>query len=158
MDKIDLTLRKEFVKNPTRRNSFDDTVAYDNKMGYEDQRRSKASILGFDSVIHFYIQNISPIKEHLEFFGENKYKICESSIDLHEDIYRITGVMTEHLRMEYDSGYGSEDTCDCCGGYRSAILNSERYGTCDKCNKEYKYRNEHFWERRNETFVDNWID
>lgn len=155
MDKIDLTLRREFYKNPTRRDLYDDTNAYNNKLGYEDQRRAKLEILNHDE---FKLGNFFPSYEaHHEFFDEEKKKGWKE-YDANESIFRITGVMTDTLKMEYDAGYGSEDICDCCGGFRSHILNSERYGICDDCEKSYRLRNEDFWERKQDFIVETWID
>lgn len=159
MYKIDLTLRREFLKNPSRQDRFDDTNSYLNKMGYEDQRRAKLSILGIDDFKINFLNFIINRDINLEFFKEDdNLKYSNNEITLHESIFRITGVLTNTLSLEYDTGYGREEYCDCCGGFRSSILNAKPYGICDKCEKEYRTRNEEFWERRQNLTEETWID
>lgn len=155
MDKIDLTLRKEFTSNPSRRDQYDDTMQYNNALDYKDQRRSKLDILGFDDFKFKF--GIIDLQEHHAFFGDKENKGWEE-LKLHEAILNITGLLTKTLKLEYDAGYGSEYTCDCCGGFRSSILNSQKYGLCDRCERHSKYRNEKFWERKETLFEETWID
>ena len=156
MDKIDLTLRKEFTANANRRQQFDDTVQYNEKLDYKDQRRAKRAILSHESPWFFGFTVFT--KDHLEFFGDNNKRGWEE-FNLHETILSITGVLTKTLKLEYDSGFGNENTCDCCGGFRSEILNSQKYGLCDRCERTNKFRNVNFWERREDfAFEETWID
>lgn len=160
MDDIDLTLRKEFLKNSTRRDRFDDTNAYLDKMGHQDQRRAKGDILNESSI--YDLLGIRSLKSfvvdaHHDFFTEDR-QFGYNELEGAEAILRITNILTNDLRLEYDSGYGREDCCDCCGNFRSPILNSQQYGLCDKCEKDYQLRTMDFWERRNEFITDRWID
>lgn len=160
MREIDLTLRKEFLKNPTPQDRFEDTNSYLNKMGYEDQRRAKADILGFDDFKKRMLSFILPCWQYLEFFKEDndgKYNIS-SDINTHEDIFRITGVLTNTLKLEYYAAYGSENVCDCCGGFRSSLLNAQSYTLCDRCEKDFRDQKETFWERRPRLTEEIWID
>jgi hypothetical protein len=158
---IDLTLRREFLKKPTRADRFNDTNAYLDKMSDEDQRRAKSDILGSNVLYSLFgIKHLSylVVDAHLSFFGEQK-RYGSKLVEDHEAILRITGLLTNDLKLEYESGYGNEDMCDCCGGFRSHILNSKQFGICDKCEKEHRHRNEAFWERRNEFIIEEtWID
>ena len=153
MQNIDLTLQGEFHDN--RSLKYDTEVAYLDVMGYKDQRRAKSAILGVDSTFSFFNFHIET-NEHLEFFGDKENKGWEE-LQYHEKIYDILGIMTETLHQEYDSGYGSENVCDCCGGFNSNILNMTLSHLCDKCSRYDKYNNKHFWEPESLT-TDNWID
>lgn len=154
MERIDLTLRREFTSNP--RLHFEDTRIYESKLGYEDQRRAKLSILSLDTFYSIWGIKITS-NQHEDFFDRSQKIKTDSTIQLHEDVHRITGMLTKYLAMEYDAGYGREDVCDCCGGFRSRVLNSFRYGLCDRCNKEDQLDNKNFWERR-PSFQEAWID
>lgn len=152
MDKIDLTLRGEFRKDSNRQ--FDDTRRYKQNIGHEDQRRSKLHILDIDAMVMFFGRDMI-IHQYEDFFTE--YKHNHLDLRIHEDIRRITGLLTNWLKEEYDSGYGNDNVCDCCGHFRSSILNSRRFGLCNKCERFHQMDNRHFWER---TFrlEENWID
>ena|SRR5215217_7994751 len=157
MDNIDLTLRREFTENSNRRDRYDDTNAYMDRLGSEDQRRSKLHILGFDIFKNVMFGLSISYSEHHDFFKEDK-KSGYNEIEPHEDALRITGLLTNRLKMEYDSGYGNEDTCDCCGGFRSTILNCEKFGICDSCQKGYRLRSNDFWERKQDFIIETWVD
>lgn len=157
MENIDLTLRADFIKVPDRRRMFDNDIQYDDKMGHKDQRRARLEILGDDPFTGIFgikfLENFS----HLKFFGDEENTSWEE-LKGHEDILRITNILTNALKLEYDAGYGNENLCDCCGGFKSHILNSQQYGLCDNCEKYSKYRNEKFWERKETLFEETWID
>lgn len=157
MDNIDLTLRKEFLKKSTRLTRYDDTNRYIDKLGYEDQRRAKIDILASDNFkINMFGIKLS-FPSHHDFFEEDK-KYGWREYELHETILKITGVLTKTLKIEHDSGYGDENACDCCGGFRSHILNSEKYGICDTCEKGYRFKNSEFWERKRDFILETWVD
>lgn len=153
MERIDLTLRGEFTDSERPR--FDDARIYEDKLGHKDQRRAKKEILNVDTFLFLFSIKIDR-KEHVEFF-EGRGMKNDPTIQDHENILRITGILTSYLKMEYDAGYGSEDTCDCCGGYRNQHLNSFRYGLCEKCVRFEQLDNKHFWDRR-ERFSEIWVD
>lgn len=155
MENIDLTLEGLFTSERKGRR-FDDEERYSNALDYKDQRRAKTDILGIDDYIFKFLGITLEKKEYLTFFGDTE-KNELNRVKEHETIYDITGIMTEDLKQEYDSGFGSENICDCCGGFISEILNKDISWLCDNCAKTGKYRNEHFWEDKKPTF-DNWID
>lgn len=157
MNNIDLTLRREFYKNPSRRDLYDDTNRYNDSLGSEDQRRAKLAILNYDEFKSGLFAFSISYSEHHDFFKEDK-KIGWEEYDNHENILKITGILTSTLKMEYDAGYGNEDRCDCCGGFRSHILNSEKFGICDSCEKGYRFRNNEFWERKQDFIIEMWVD
>lgn len=156
MERIDLTLRKEFTKGNSNRNHFDDTVAYNRKMDYRDQRRSFSDILG-SAVKGFFPFVLSVDFQWKEFFKED-HGYYKRQYENDESVERITGILTKDLAMEYVCGYGLTDTCDRCGGFKSRILNCFNHSLCDKCEKEYKFRNDNFWNREQLRLQEVWID
>lgn len=143
MHNIDLTLRKDLLKKSTRRDLYDDTNRYLDKLGYSDQHRSMNDILGYNK---FKLKILKTIYEkgHSEFFTKDTRFKC-SELEINENIFRITGLLTSFLKMEYEAGFGTENRCDCCGQFRSNIFNSDTYSLCNKCDRS---NDSEFWERR----------